>query len=177
MKNDLLAIKLPPPSVDIATAMHGLNTLLNPDRSDFALEFKVTGVADGYSFVTFALPDGMTYAFVRLMENLGGFLRCVEVKAKSEKAIVKARLAKEEWDKAASPLCGVGVPSPFVTAACDYFDYSCKTGSPVHDAIKRTNAALKTGNFPWATYEVTKSVLRKSGRLRADYALNKKKLD
>jgi hypothetical protein len=68
---------------------HDLGTDFNPLHRDFCLSYKVIESRDGYTLVSFALPDGITRAFVQLLESMGGFLRSVDVKSRSSQAVAK----------------------------------------------------------------------------------------
>jgi hypothetical protein len=151
--------------VDISRVMFDLNSTFNPLHPDCAVDFHVSGAKDGYVFLSIALPEGMTRAFVTLLESLVGLVRVIDVKSRAAIAQKKAAMVdpaelKKREDRQAA----------FRKRVCSLFDDFIAEGLEVNDAVKRTNQALKAKNHPWATYEMVKSTLRASGRFRKKQA-------
>ena len=145
--------------VDMDRMLGSLNSTFNPLHPGCQLDFYVSGAKDGYVCVSVALPEGMTRAFVTLLESMHGFFRCVDIKARSAVAQVKAEdpSFKAEVEK---------LQSDYREKCCEIFDGFRKQGHDKLEALKLTNRALKEKGHPWATYEIVMTALRSAGRLR-----------
>jgi len=166
-KNDLLALQaggfpaLPgmPSPIDIDRLLYDLNSTFNPLGRNPSLSFHVTGVQDGCVCLSVALPEGMTRAFVCLLESLQGLVRCIDVKSRAAAAEGKIvdpseRERRERFQ------------TDFRDEVCSLFDDFISQGHESREAVKLTNKALKVKNHPWATHEAVSSVLRAAGRFR-----------
>ena len=146
-------------AVDIDRVLCDLNRSFNPLHQDFLLDFRVAGARDGYVYLSIALPEGMTRVFVSMLESLHGFFRFIDLKSRAavaeSKPVDPAELIKrqQEVDALKNRICSV-------------FDEFTDQGHPIREAIKRTNAALKAENHPWANHETVSAVLRAAKRLR-----------
>ncbi|RNC68574.1 MAG: hypothetical protein ED859_09670 [Desulfuromonadales bacterium] len=148
-----------PFSLDMDRLLLDVNSQFNPLRPEFLLDFHVSGARDGFVYVSFALPEGMTRLFVSFLESMAGFFRLVDIKARSASAVVKAHdPARREKVEATH--------AEFRQEVCEIFDGLRGQGLDVKEAVKRTNSTLKARNHPWATFEVVQKVLRSTGRFR-----------
>lgn len=145
--------------IDMDRLLLDVNTQFNPLRSEFLLDFHVSGARDGLVYVSFALPEGMTRLFVSFLQSMAGFFRFVDIKARSASAIVKAH------DPAEREQLEV-IRKDFHKEVCDIFDGFIGQGLDVKEAVKRTNSTLKAKKHPWATFETVQKVLRSEGRFR-----------
>lgn len=136
-----------------------VNSQFNPLRSDFLLDFHVSGARDGLVYVSFALPEGMTRVFVSFLQSMAGFFRFVDIKARSASAVVKAHdpAQRAEVER---------LQAAFRDEVCEIFDGFRVQGLDVKEAVKRTNSTLKARQHPWATFETVQKVLRSEGRFR-----------
>ena len=148
-----------PFSADVDRLLFDLNSAFNPLHPGCQVDFHVSGVKDGFVFLSVALPEGMTRAYVTLLESLNGLFRCLDVKSRSASSQAKVYDTKEQEGtqqrKEAFTVKVVALFDGFTAAGCDHIE-----------ATKRTNRALKAESHPWATYEVVASVLRKAGKFR-----------
>lgn len=146
-------------TTDVDRLMFDLNTAFNPLHSGCQVEFQVSAVKDGYVFMSVALPEGMSRAYVALLESLGGLVRCIDIKSRSAAAQSKMHdlYAREDADSqlAAYKSNVVRRYEGYIADGCD----------PV-EATKRTNASFKCEGHPWASFEVTKGILREAGKFR-----------
>jgi hypothetical protein len=149
----------PFPSVDIERVLFDANSLFNPLHKDFMLDFHVSGVKDGYVYLSLAVPEGMTRVFVSLLESLTGLFRCINIKSRAASAVAKCV-------DPADALRRQDQQAEFRQLVCARFDEFISQGLSVKDAVKRTNSALKAQGNPWATYEVVQSIVRAAGRFR-----------
>ena len=78
-----------PFSVDVDRLLFDLNSAFNPLHPGCQVDFHVSAVKDGYVFLSVALPEGMTRAYVTLLESLNGLFRCMDVKSRSVSAQAK----------------------------------------------------------------------------------------
>jgi hypothetical protein len=148
-----------PFSADVDRLTLDLNSAFNPLHPGCQVSFQVTGVKDGYVVLSVALPEGMTRAYVALLESLGGLFRCLDIKSRSAVSQVKAYDLAERTavsDRATA----------FSKKVVALFDDFIAKGNTVLDSTKLTNRALKAESHPWATYEVVAMVLRKAGKFR-----------
>jgi hypothetical protein len=150
---------VPCPSVDIERVLFDANSLFNPLHKDFMLDFHVSGVKDGYVYLSLAVPEGMTRVFVSLLESLTGLFRCINLKT-------RAASARAKCVDPADVLRREGQQETFRQEVLSVFDGLIGQGLTVKDAVKRTNSALKAQGNPWATYEVVQSIVRAAGRFR-----------
>lgn len=148
-----------PSPVDMDRLLFDLNRTFNPLSRDFQLSFHVSGVQDGYVCLSVALPEGMTRAFVSLLESMQGLLRCVDIKSRAAAADGKIvdPAEKERRER---------FQADFQDEVCILFDGFISQGHETKEAVKLTNKALKVKNHPWATHETVSSVLRAAGRFR-----------
>lgn len=145
--------------VDMDRLLLDVNTQFNPLRSEFLLDFHISGARDGLVYVSFALPEGMTRLFVSFLQSMAGFFRFVDIKARSASAIVKAH------DPAEREQVEV-MQKDFHKEVCEIYDGLRGQGLDMKEATKRTNSALKAKKHPWATFETVQKVLRSEGRFR-----------
>ena len=73
-------IKAPFP-VNVGPLVGDIAQTFNPLGRDFALDYHVSRAHDGYVVVSVALPEGMTRAYMTLLESLTGFVRVIDLKA------------------------------------------------------------------------------------------------
>ena len=123
------------------------------------VDFHVSAVKDGYVFLSIALPEGMTRAYITLLESLNGLFRCMDIKSRSVSSQAKVydqnHMAEVKQRGAA-----------FSEKVCSLFDGFMSQGMDRKEAIKRVNHALKAEKEPWATYELVTSTLSKAGKFR-----------
>lgn len=87
MKNvDTSPLPVVPFSADVDRLLFDLNSAFNPLHSGCQVDFHVSAVRDGYVHLSVALPEGMTRAYVTLLESLGGLFRCIDTKSRSASA-------------------------------------------------------------------------------------------
>lgn len=145
--------------VDVERAMFDLNRAFDPLQKECVLDFHISGARDGYVYLSFALPEGMTRVFVSLLQSLHGFFRFVDLKARvatiERKAVDPAEIRERQ-----------NLQAEFRSEVCRVFDEFRGQGLEVKEAVKRTNSALKAAGNPWATHAVVSDVLRGAGRFR-----------
>jgi hypothetical protein len=128
-------------------------------HDDYALDYRVQRAKGGYVVLSIAMPEGMTRAFLSLLQSLHGFFRFAELKERvlksEEKAVSPSELEKRQ-----------GIRTEFEQEVCRIFDELAGQGVDRKEAVKRTNQALKAKNHPWATHEAVTAVLRSAGRFR-----------
>ena len=146
-------------SADIERVIYDANSLFNPLHKDFMLDFHVSGVKDGYVYLSLALPEGMTRVFVSLLESLTGLFRCINIKSRAASAHAKCV-------DPADVLRREGQQEKFRQEVLSVFDGLIGQGVTLKDAVKRTNLSLKAQGNPWATYDIVQTILRASGRFR-----------
>lgn len=146
-------------SVDIERVIYDLNRTFNPLHRDQIFQFRVLGVRDGYAFVTFALPVGMTRAFTSLLESLYGLFRFVDFKAKCQAREDQPLSPAEVFDT-------LERQELFRNDVLRIFDELVSQGVEVKEAVKRTNRAMKEQKHPWATHDLVSRVLSSSGRFK-----------
>lgn len=148
-----------PSPVDINRLTFDINRVFNPLSNDCQLSFHVSGVQDGFVCLSIALPEGMTRAFVTLLESFHGFFRCMDIKSRA--AVAEKKIfdpaEKEKREK---------LQADFLNEVCTLFDGFISQGHEKKEAVKLTNKALKVKNHPWANHETVSSVLRSAGRFR-----------
>lgn len=144
---------------DINRLLFDLNSAFNPLHPGCQLAFQVSEVKDGYVHLSMALPEGMTRAYITLLESLNGLFRCMDIKSRSVAAQTKVHdLTVHEQN--------LKRVADFEAKVLDRYDRFITAGYDSADAIKRTNTALKNEGENMAYYEWVKSVIRKAGRLR-----------
>lgn len=146
-------------SVDMDRLLLDVNSQFNPLRPECLLDFHVSGARNGFVYVSFALPEGMTRLFVSFLESMAGFFRLVDIKARSANAQVKAHdpAQREKVDS---------LHADFRQEVCEIYDGLIGQGVETKEAVKRTNSTLKARNHPWASFETVQKVLRSAGRFR-----------
>ncbi len=145
--------------VDVEKAIFSLNRAFDPLHKDCLLDFHVSGARNGYVYLSLALPEGMTTAFVSLLQSLHGFFRFADLKARVatiERKVVDPGEIQGRRD----------LQNKFRDDVCRIFDEFRAQGLDPKEATKRTNSALKASGNPWATYAVVSEVLRGAGRFR-----------
>ncbi len=154
-----LALPGVPSPVDFDRLIFDINRTFNPLSNNCQLSFHVSGVQDGFVCLSIALPEGMTRAFVTLLESFHGFFRCLDIKSRSASAQAKTNdpAEKEKRER---------LQADFLAEVCTLFDGFNSQGHEAKEAIKLTNKALKDKNHPWANHETVSSVLRSAGRFR-----------
>ena len=148
------------PAFDVHRANRAMQAAFNPAHRDHAFTFRISGTAEGMTFVTFAFPEGLARSLVTLVESLGGVLRSLDMKSRAAHAVVAAHepAAEIRAEKRASELAD---------AAVKLYDGFQRQGLDAKTALSRTNQALKASDFPWTSYETTRTILRRSGRCKA----------
>lgn len=145
--------------IDFGKVAIDVNRLFNPLHTDYALDFHVSEARDGYVFLSIALPEGITRSFVSFLESMVGFFRFVDVKARAASSQFKVnspeKIATVER-----------LQADFKANVLSLYDGFTGQGLDSKEAVKRTNAALKAQNNPWATHDIVLGVVRASGRLR-----------
>lgn len=105
------------------------------------------------------MPVGMSRVFVGLLGSLEGFFKIVDrrvrITAAETKSIEPNQVEKRENFK-----------NDFHKAVFYHFDSFIDQGLEPKEAVKRTNKALKDAEHPWATYDVVRTILSASGRLK-----------
>jgi hypothetical protein len=149
----------PPLPVDIGGMLYDMNKMFNPLHHECLLDYHVSAVQDGYVYLSIAMPEGLTRAFITMLESLTGFFRVMDTKARSIKAQGKAHdpAERQRIEEA---------QATFSEKVCSLFDTFTAQGVEAKEAIRLTNSALKEESHPWATYEAVSSELRKAGRFR-----------
>ncbi|MGE4579411.1 MAG: hypothetical protein AB7F21_07715 [Desulfuromonadales bacterium] len=145
--------------VNVRRLVGDIAQTFNPLGRDFALDYHVSKAQNGLVVVSVALPEGMTRAYMTLLESLTGFVRVIdnkaqgsfrEVRVQSPSAISEAKRLQEA----------------FTADICHRFDVLIGAGVPRNDAIKCVNDALKAEKHPWAGYDLVRSTLSAAGKLR-----------
>lgn len=144
---------------DINRLLFDLNSAFNPLHPGCQVDFHVSAVKDGYVFLSVALPEGMTRAYVTLLESLNGMIRCMDVKSRAVAAQSRVHDVNEREDIDAR----IAAHKAKVVARYDGY---IADGCDPAEATKRTNASFKCEKHPWASYEVTKQILREAGKFR-----------
>lgn len=153
-------------SVDIERAIHLLNTTFNPSHADFALQYQVSHIQNGYEFISMAIPEGYTKGLVTVLEGLLAIFKNAHFKVRAVAAENKAlsiddQLRREQNKQESERL------------VCGVFDEFRNQGYSINDSISRTNAALKDKGALWVSYDIVKMILRSAGRLRTKYKVQK----
>lgn len=153
------SLTVAPFAVDIDRLLYDLNSTFNPLGRNPSLSFQVSRVQDGCVFLSVALPEGMTRAFVSFLESMQGLIRCIDIKSRAAAAEGKIVDAAENERRE-------DLQAAFREEVCSLFDGFISQGHESKEAVKLTNKALKGKNHPWANYEAVSSVLRAEGRFR-----------
>jgi hypothetical protein len=109
--------------------------------------------------VSVVLPQGMTRAFVGLLESLTGLVRFVDHRVKISAAEVKAVDLDELADRRQ-------LQEDYRSEVCTLFDRFTAEGCERKEAVRLTSQALKAKNHPWATLDLVTRTLRECGRFR-----------
>ncbi len=154
------ALHLPSPfPLDMGRILVDLNTSFNPLHPEFMLDYHVSEAREGYVYLSIALPEGMTKAFMTFLESMCGFFHFIDIKARSavavDKAVNHADLAERQKAQ-----------DLFRLQVCDLFDSFTSQGIDTKSAVRLTNASLKAKNHPWASHAVILDVLRSAGKFR-----------
>lgn len=144
---------------DIDRLLFDLNSAFNPLHTACQVDFHVSAVKDGYVFMSIALPEGMTRAYVTLLESLNGLIRCMDVKSRAVAAQTRVHDLGEREDFETRH-------AAFKAKIISRYDGYIADGCDAVEATKKTNASLKAEGHPWATFEVVKGILRKAGKFR-----------
>jgi hypothetical protein len=148
-----------PSPIDIDRLLFDINSTFNPLSRDCQINFHVSGVRDGYVCLSVALPEGMTRAFVSILESMQGLVRCIDIKSRAAAAQGKVidQAEKERRER---------FQADFRVDVCTLFDDYISRGHDRKEAVKLTNKAMKVKFHPWANHETVSSVLRAAGRFR-----------
>lgn len=157
-------------SFDIRRVLCDLNSDFNPLHKDFLLQYQVSGVRDGLVLVTIALPEGMTKVFVDMLQNLAGFFRFIDIKARAASASARATASLVDLTDLKRR---EDLQKDFRKEVCDLYDGFITQGYDRKQAVKLSNSSLKAKNHPWATHDTISTVLRSSGRFRKKSAVNR----
>lgn len=165
----IAAVGASPFPLDIGRVINNVNSAFNPLHRDCVLDYNVAGVREGFVCLQIVLPEGMTRAFVSMLESMSGLFRCIDIKERSaasqEKTVEPDRIAENK--KAVAE---------FTETVCALFDTLISCGIPVNEAVKRTNMTLKAQGNVWSTYSVVMDTLRAAGRFRKSKSKKKGRL-
>ena len=131
----------------------------NPLGKNYALDMHVSPARDGHVVVSVAMPEGLSQAFMALLNSLYGLVQGIDNRTRA--SFTQARVHDPERIEATRQY-----QAAFRDAVCTRFDALRQTGVPVSEAIKQVNAALKADGHPWASYDLVRSQLSSTGRLR-----------
>ena len=149
-----------PFSVDVRRLVGDISQTFNPLAGGFALDLRVSPARDGYVCVSVALPEGMTRAFVALLDSLHGLVRVVDNKSRASFAQARAvDLGEIEKTRQFS--------DSYKAEVCRVFDALTARGVDRREAVKLTNRAMKDAGHPWATFDLVQDTLRAAGRFRS----------
>lgn len=147
------------PPVDVGRLVGDLSRTFNPLARGFEMDAHASQLPGGMVQLSVVLPQGMTRAFVGLLESLTGLVRFVDHKAVCAAAEFKAvdldELAQRQQ-----------VREDYRQQVCALFDGFTASGSDRKAAIRETSRALKAKNHPWATLDLVTLTLRECGRFR-----------
>ena len=147
------------PSVDVGRLVGDISRTFNPLARDFALDVHASQLPGGFVRVSVVLPQGMTRAFVGLLESLTGLVRFVDHRVRCSAAEVKAVDLDELADRRQ-------LQEDHRREVCTLFDRFTASGLDRKQAIRRTSQALKAKNHPWSTLDLVTLTLRECGRFR-----------
>lgn len=148
-----------PFSVSVRHLVYDVAQTFNPLASEFALDLRVSPARDGHVLVTVALPEGMTRAFVALLDSLHGLVQVVDNKSRASFAEARA-VDPVEIEQARQR------GADYRAEVCRIFDRLVNQGATVPDAIRQVNRTLKDAQHPWATVDLVTQELRAAGRLK-----------
>lgn len=167
-----MATSMLAPSVnrlDVGSLVYDTHTSFNPLSKEFMFDFEVSEIRDGYVVMSLALPEGMTRAFVAMLESMSGLFRFMDQKVKVAAAVQKSHqrtidpaIREQVQDKQAD----------FKKQACDLYDGFIAAGHSSAESVKLSNLALKAKSHPWASYEVVRSLIGSTGRFRKKKGVN-----
>jgi len=83
-----------PFSVDIGRVINNLNSAFNPLHRDCQIDYKVAGAREGFICLLIVLPEGMTKAFISMLESMRGLFHCIDNKSRS--AVAQERTYEPE---------------------------------------------------------------------------------
>ncbi len=144
---------------DIDRTLREINRSFDPLKKDFPFDFHVTGAREGYVCLSVVMPDGMIRAFMTMLRSLHGFFRQIDIKAGHANSQSRT-LDPQEVERRHQ------LQEDYRTEVCSLFDEFTRQGLPSNEAVKKTNAAMKKRNHPWATHDLITSALRSEGRFR-----------
>jgi hypothetical protein len=147
------------PVVDVGRLVGDISRTFNPLARDFALDVHASQLPGGFVRVSVVLPQGMTRAFVGLLESLAGLVRFVDHRVKISAAEVKAVDLEELADRRQ-------LQEDHRAEVCTLFDRFTASGLDRKQAVRRTSQALKAKNHPWSTLDLVTLTLRECGRFR-----------
>lgn len=147
------------PSVDVGRLVRDISQTFNPLARGFEIETHAQQLPGGLVQVSVVLPQGMTRAFVGLLESLTGLVRFVDHRAKVSAAEVKALDLGEIAERRQ-------VLEDHRQEVCALFDRFTASGLDRKEAVRQTSQALKAANHPWATLDLVTLTLRECGRFR-----------
>jgi hypothetical protein len=145
--------------VDVGRLVGDISRTFNPLGRDFALDAHARQLPGGLVQVSVVLPQGMTRAFVGLLESLTGLVRFVDHRARVSAAEVKAIDPDEIADRHQ-------LQADYRAEVCALFDRFTASGLDRKQAVRRTSQALKAKNHPWSTLDLVTLTLRECGRFR-----------
>ncbi|GFO60022.1 hypothetical protein GMST_23470 [Geomonas silvestris] len=144
---------------DVNRLLYDLNSVFNPLHPGCEVSFQVSAVREGYVFLSVALPEGLTRAYIALLESMTLMLRSVDVKARSAAAQSKVcDLSVQERN--------IQRVADFEAKAVAHYDRFIAKGCDSAEAVRLTNAALKSEGESLAYYQWVKDAIRKAGRFR-----------
>jgi hypothetical protein len=146
-------------AADVDRTLREINRSFDPLKSDFPFDFHVGKVQDGHVCVSVVMPQGMTRAFMALLRSLYGFFQQIDIKA--DHANLRNRPVDPGEVEAQRQFL-----ENYQKTVCALFDELVEKGLPRNEAVKRTNAALKDRQHPWATHDLISTTLRAEGRFR-----------
>jgi len=147
------------PPVDVSRLVGDISRTFNPLSRGFELEAQARHLQGGMVQVSFVLPEGMTRAFVALLESLFGLVRFVDQRAQISAVEVRA-IDLDDLQERKQAI------ESYRLRVCDLFDRFMAEGMERKEAVKRVNQTLKAEKHPWATHDLVSDTLRKSGRFR-----------
>ena len=150
---------LAPFPLDARRLVGDLSRAFNPMGRESLVDVEVVETREGMVCLSVVVPEGMTRAFVGLLDSLSGLVRFVDHKVGISKAhsaavdpvaVLERREAVEEHRR----------------KVCEIFDRFAALGLDRKEAVKRTAAALRAQHDPWSAFHLVEKLLRDSGRLR-----------
>lgn len=145
------------PPVDVGRLVGDLSRTFNPLARGFEMDAHASQLPGGMVQLSVVLPQGMTRAFVGLLESLTGLVRFVDHKAVCAAAEAKA-VDLDELERRQQ------VQQVHRQQVCALLDGFTASGLDRKEAIRRTSQALKAQHHPWATLDLVTFTLRECGR-------------